>query len=289
MVCQRRRCRKPLDLWAPGRWEAAAPGNDRLRGYQISRLYSPLANIAQMVYESQATTPAALQEFKNAVLGETFVPPGGRLTLGVLDQCRRDYLMPDGCEEKTFMGVDVGIKLHVVIREPLDDEGIRTPAVFIGEVDTFDDLAELVRRYNVRGAVVDRSSGWHGVRPQRELPSGRPRLLRADRPRTRISLGEQGSGLPDEPPQALEEVFDAFETQAAEIPKNARLLGGRVRDGLGEYYRQMMALSWVLEQNSLGNSVARYLDHGKADHFAHAEAYCALALHRDQPRIIEFL
>ncbi len=52
VVCRPRRCRKPLDLWAPGRWEAAAPGNDRVRGYHINRLYSPLANIPQMVYES---------------------------------------------------------------------------------------------------------------------------------------------------------------------------------------------------------------------------------------------
>ena len=33
----------------------------------------------------------------------------------------------------------------------------------------------------------------------------------------------------------------------------------------------------VLPQNSLGNWVARYVDHGKADHYAHAEAYCLLA------------
>ena len=108
-----------------------------------------------MVYESQVTTPAALQEFRNAVLGETFVPPGGRLTLDVLDRCRRDYLMPNDCEARTFMGVDVGIKLHVVIRQLLDEEGIRSRALFIGEVDTVDELSDLVQRYNVEGAIVD--------------------------------------------------------------------------------------------------------------------------------------
>ena len=61
-------------------------------------------------------------EFKNAVLGESFVPPGGRLTLDVFDRCRRDYLMRDGCKEKTFMGVDVGIKLYMVIRKRLDSK-----------------------------------------------------------------------------------------------------------------------------------------------------------------------
>ena len=91
LVCRSRKCRHPIDLWLPGHWEAAAPANDQIRGYHLSRLYSPLANIRQMVFESQATTPAARQLFSNAVLGETFVPPGGQLTLDILDRCRRDY------------------------------------------------------------------------------------------------------------------------------------------------------------------------------------------------------
>lgn len=91
LVCRRRKCRKPIDLWLPGRWEAAAPSNDQIHGYHISRLYSPLADIRQMVFERQETTPAALQQFSNAVLGEVFVPPGGQLTLDILDRCRGDY------------------------------------------------------------------------------------------------------------------------------------------------------------------------------------------------------
>jgi hypothetical protein len=46
---------------------------------------------------------------------------------------------------------------------------------------------------------------------------------------------------------------------------------------VGEYYGEMTALTRDLRQNSQGNWVARYLDHGKADHCAHAEAYCLLA------------
>jgi len=288
VVCRRRRCRKALDLWGPGGWEAAAPGNDRVRGYHINRLYSPLANIPQMVYESQATTPAALREFNNAVLGETFVPPGGQLTLDVLDRCRRDYLMPDGCKEATFMGVDVGIKLNVVIRQPLDEERIRSRAVFIGEVDKFTELPELVRRYNVRGAVVDalpeQRLALEFARRESELRVGLAYYGRTDPGHE--SVWENGVQLYRiNRTQALDEIFHAFQTQAAEIPGNARTVGGRVRDGLGEYYRQRMALSRVLEQNSLGNWVARYEDGGKADHFAHAEVYCVVALQCCRSRI----
>ena len=44
-----------------------------------------------MIYDSEATTPSALQEFQNSVLGTTFVPPGGKLSFGDLDACRQNY------------------------------------------------------------------------------------------------------------------------------------------------------------------------------------------------------
>ena len=86
--------------------------------------------------------------------------------------------------------------------------------------------------------------------------------------------------------EALEEMFERFHEGLAELPRDARRMGERMRDGVGEYYCRMMALSRVLEQNSLGNWLARYVNHGRADHFAHAEAYCALALHYGEPWII---
>lgn len=77
--------------------------------------------------------------------------------------------------------------------------------------------------------------------------------------------------------ESLEEMLHSFQTEAAELPRDARSLGGRVRDGLGEYYRQMMAPTRQLEENAAGNWVARYANNGKADHFAHAENYCRVA------------
>ena len=48
VVCSKARSRGLLDLRQPGCWIAEAPGNDRVRGYHLSRLYSPLANLRQM-------------------------------------------------------------------------------------------------------------------------------------------------------------------------------------------------------------------------------------------------
>lgn len=279
VVCRLRRCRKPLDLWLPGRWEAAAPGNDRIHGYHLNRLYSPLANIAQMVLESEETAPGALQEFQNSVLGETFVPPGGRLSLDALDRCRRDYQMPASSLSETFMGVDVGTRLHVVIRERLSVDPLRTRALFVGEVARLEELFELAQRYHVRAAVID-------AQPEQRLAIEFARSRQLEAAVAFYSRNDPGhergyeNGVRVERlnrTQALEELFELFRTEAAELPRDARRLGGRVRDGVGEYYRQMMALSRVLEQNAAGNWVARYVDAGKPDHYAHAELYCMRA------------
>lgn len=279
VVCRLRRCLKPLDLWVPGRWEAAAPGNDRVHGYHLNRLYSPLANVAQMVLESEETTPIAQQEFQNSVLGETFVPPGGRLTLDVIDRCRRDYVMPASSLADTYMGVDVGTRMHVVIRERVSEEPLRTRAVFIGEVTTPEELLVLAARYNVQGAVID-------AQPEQRLAIEFARsgpFTGAIASYSRYEPGHERAwenGVCVEKlnrTQALEELFYAFQQGDMELPADARRAGGRVRDGIGEYYREMMALSRVLEQNAAGNWISKYVDSGKPDHFAHAELYCMRA------------
>lgn len=277
IVCSRSRCRKPLDLWGAGRWEAAAPGNE-IRGYHLSRLYSPLANIEQMVRDSQATTPSALQEFQNSVLGETFVPPGGQLTLDILDRCRADYEMVDGGpEHETYMGVDVGLKLHVVVREPQDDETTR--AVFVGIVDSFEQVDSLISRFRVKLCVIDAQPETHKTR---ELANKRGQVWRAFYHATGDHTWKRGTGRGEKTvninrTEAIEEMLDGFHRQRSLLPVNGRDLGGAERQGIGEYYREMMAMTRELSEDSLGNWVARFDDRGKPDHFAHAETYCTIA------------
>ena len=100
-----------------------------------------------MVYDSEATSPSEIQEFQNSVLGETFVPPGGSLRLDLIDGCRCDYELPEGSGEMTYMGVDVGTKLHVVVRRRLGETGDGSRALFIGELTDFIELATLGQRF----------------------------------------------------------------------------------------------------------------------------------------------
>jgi len=276
IVCGYRHCRKPMNLSAKGEWVPAKPGND-VHGYHISRLYSPLANLKAMIYASEDTTPAGQREFQNSDLGETFVPPGGQLSYGDLDACRSDYEMPSGWEEDADMGVDVGSKLNVVIRRrPV---GGWTRALFIGEVDSFEQLDTLMTRYDVRRCVVDALPEERLAREFARRWQRKVWLAYYDRRDGDHQWDKSGEVaiVHINRVEALEEMFDRFHKGLAELPKDARRLGGRMRDGVGEYYRQMIANHRVLEQDAQGNWVWRYLDHGKADHYAHTEAYCLLA------------
>ena len=165
VVC--RACAAAMDVRLEGEWRAEAPGNTDIRGYHLSRLYSPWANLAAMVRASAADTPAALQEFHNSDLGEVFAPPGGGLSLELLDRCRRDYGLDAYAGQPCDRGVDVGLKLHVVIREHVhetvhDRDGFyhkrsaRLPRLWFAEtVASFDELDALMERFHVKKAVID--------------------------------------------------------------------------------------------------------------------------------------
>jgi len=282
-------CRKPIDVKAPGRWVPQAPGNDGVHGYHLSRLYSPWANMKEMVEASQATTPVALQEFQNSDLGEAFAPPGGGLSLDVLNRCRGDYSFDDYAGQPCDMGVDVGLKLHVVIRERRDPERDRSDGPgsgrprlwFAGQVDGFPKLEALMERYNVRRCVVDSTPELHLAREFAVRHKGRVWLAQYGRQQPGHDRRRGGTGEPDRyvvnRPEVLDETFQRFRDGVVQLPRDAGKLGGPVKQGYGEYYRELLALKRTLERDEQGNFVARWLDSGRDDHFAHAEAYCLLA------------
>ena len=70
------------------------------------------------------------------------------------------------------MGVDVGLNLHVVVREcagveggQTDGSGSRRPRLwFVGQVDGFPELEPLMERYHVRRCVIDAAPELHLAR-----------------------------------------------------------------------------------------------------------------------------
>lgn len=291
VVC--RTCRAPMDLRATGRWVPAKPGNVRMHGYHLNKLYSPWADIGAMLWAADATTPAQVQEFQNSDLGETYAPPGGGLSLHDLDACRSDYGGADYAGEPCDMGVDVGLRLHVVIREHASTAprfGVQRPPRlwFAGEVG-WPELETLAERYNVRSAVIDALPEGSRAREFAQARRGDVRLAHYGRQQSGHQIVDATVSQPAidqiNRTEALDEVMQRFRDRAVALPRDARQLGGRFKDGLGEYYREVLAPQRTLERDATGNWVARWLEHGKDDHYAHAELYCMRAAERPGGRV----
>ena len=283
VVCKE--CREPMKVDAKGRWVAEAPGNAMVRGYHLSRLYSPWADIGAMIAASQSPTPRGQQEFRNSDLGEAFVVEGGGLTLDVLDCCRDEYSLEEYAGERCVMGVDVGIKLHVVIRE-LSEQARGDPAQprrlwFAGIVGAFDDLEVLMERFSVAGVVIDAQPEVHKVVEFWRRHPMQVRVAWYGRQDPGCEWVSAHDGRPDglrlNRLQALERMFERFNDGVVALPLEARQLGGGSRRGHGEYYRELRAPQRTLEEDAQGNWKERWFDRGLPDHFAHAEVYCLFA------------
>jgi len=278
-------CHEPLETRVAGRWVAAAPGNP-LRGYHMSRLLSPWVDLGAMVEASRSRTPSGLQEFYNSDLGEPFFDPGAGLSPDILDRCRDDYDLQDYKGQACTMGVDVGLVLHVVVREcpsgaqrdPLQPRRLW----FAGTVDRFEELEPLITRFNVGGIVVDAQPELHKAAEFVQRHAGLARVAWYGRPDPGCEWVAPSEGAPPafrvNRTGAIEQTLQRFRDGVARLPRNARLLGGaRTGGAYGEYYRELLALQRRMTQEKDGNWVARWEDRGHADHYAHAEAYCLFA------------
>lgn len=266
------RCGRELDRLADGEWVAQRPAA-RVQGFHLTKLFSPTADLLEIVEALQVVDEDARKETYNQDLGLPYKPRGGGLTREDLDACVREYAMGrNGRDRYTFMGVDVGSLLHVVIRAPLNGRGER-PLRYAGAVAGFNDLTRLVRQFHVRRCVVD------------ALPETRAaRDWQASQRRNRVFLCYYQETIKDEAPlrhrlddgvinadrtRTLDAMVGAFLAQENILPADIH----QARD----YYPQMTALIREVPKPAPGREArARYV-HATPDHFAHAENYCYLA------------
>lgn len=273
------------DRLAPGRWEHAHAERP-WQGFQVNKLLSPRADLGRLaatllrVLDGRATV-GQTQEFYNSDAGLPHLPEGGHLGADVLDACRElvpAYVMP-GRAEDCYMGVDVGKRLHVRIDKR---EGTKRRAVYADSVRRFEDLDELMARYDVARCVIDANPETRAAQAFCERWSGRVYLAYypnwTDTQHSELCVWDTGAPVVRiNRTAALDAVIQRVANRQLILPANARELGGSVdRAGLGEYYRHMASPIRVLEKDRHGNDVARY-DQNGPDHYAHAEVYAEIA------------
>lgn len=250
-----------------GRWIAKYPDRDK-RGYYINKLYTPFVDLEDMVENSLKTAEHEVQQFFNQDLGLPYSPKGGMITQEMLTACMRDY--SPGVVEKGvtyFMGVDVGLFLHVII------QGSDGKVVEIAKVKKFEELDTYMNKYNINTCVID------------ALPETRKGQEFAQRFLGRVYLcyysklnepknDEWFQAHPEElkvntrRTLSLDNWSDRLRKQDVNLPKT-------LHDNM-EFIENMTALTRVVTEKKNGNLEAEYVKTG-ADHFYHAGNYSNLA------------
>lgn len=269
LVC--RDCHKKLNV-ANGHWVAQHPDRDT-RGYHLTRLIAPGANLHDIIVASKQRLPHQRQTFFNKDLGEPFAPEEGRLSRQAISACVREFSQEMGYVGNNLvtMGIDVASTraLNVRISEHIDD--VRRKALLLKEVENFDDLALLMDRFQVNMACID------------HLPEGRLARSFAERFAGRVmivSYNTNPSPKDDKVLQVNEESrmvsarrVEAMDATAEQFRQQHNLLPADLPHG---YVDALQAPVRVVQEDELGRKTVSYRSMGQDDWF-HAEVYDLIA------------
>lgn len=274
---KQRNCRAPLDL-LDGEWVAKYPDRSKI-GFWIPRLIVANADLQDIIDARHSTSPTATKVHYNKDLGLAYAPEEGRLSDEAIRRAQRrelplDYMNPAVVRWNAptrkgprTMGVDVASSraLNVVIREYAN--GLALP-LYLGECETFRDVAKLIDAYDVNFACVDHLPDGRLGRALGEAFPGRVWTVSygPDSQLDYIKPSEEDRHVSVKRTTLLDDLFDEFRHQR-------RLLPGENLEGLPQgYAAQLQAPIRVVETDEFDRTTVRYENHGAAD-YAHAEAY----------------
>jgi hypothetical protein len=267
-------CGTPL-VMEKGSWVAEFPDRG-VRGYQASRLIVPAVarndrgTLEKIVTAAHDTEPYNKQVHYNRDRGEAYAPSEGRLSLEALQAAQRDDLFTvPGYEGMNLvtMGIDVASAraLNVRISEHLSETTKR--ALWVGQVEKFDTLNELMARYTVHMAAIDHLPEGRLSRSFCERFAGRAyRVIYSATAEKVISVNEEERSCTVRRTEAIDAMMQAIREQRNLLP----------RDLPEGYVEHMQAPVRFLEKNDVGKIVVGYRNSGPDD-YAHAEVYDLVA------------
>lgn len=285
-----------------GRWRATYP--DRLvHSYHLSQLYRPGVDLVAIARQLGATSQEAKREAFNQSLGLPYSEAGGKLTEA---EIRRAMIGPPrallAAEVDTFMGVDVGGRLHCYIGKVID--GLPTQIAAF-EVDEFEDLDVVMRRYDTRHVVVDAHPELHAAEAFQRRHPGRVWLCNYVPDRWPFTWTDshdpEGHAIHDERRQyrvdcdrtaILDAVADRIRGETSERwGWQPRMAFARDADQVRGFIDQLTAAERSTKRMPTGKMRAVWDEGSKPDHYQHAMAYAELAMRIDDegPRLAPFV
>ena len=278
VVCEK--CRKKLDT-TKGEWVAEHPDRE-VRGYHIPRLIVPGASLAPIIEAHQRTTPYEKQVHFNKDLAEAYAPSEGRLTLEAIEAASREDIPLDAgtrdaagaTNQLVTMGVDVAsvrsLHCRVSAYKVPKGEGLPTKrALFIGEVDDFGKVAELIERFRVQICCVDHEPEGRLARSLAERFPGRIYLAHfiTSRSQTLFDVDPEMRVAGVKRTEIIDATLDAIRQQRNLLPMEKP----------PDYVKHLQSPIRVTEEDNQGRVRASYRKTGDDD-YVFAEAYDTLAL-----------
>jgi hypothetical protein len=139
---------------AKGRWVAQYEHKSKdLVGWWISQLNSMYVDPTDILNMYEDPPNGNLAEVMNSTLGRAYIPAENRLTHADVYACCGNDPMAMKHEGPCCMGVDVGSTLHVVIAQRISRKTLKV--IKMGRYESFNDLHDLARDFNVKSAVID--------------------------------------------------------------------------------------------------------------------------------------
>lgn len=260
-----------------GRWHAGNP-LAKYHSYHLSQLYRPRTDLRAVAAELADSSIHTRTQAVNQYLGEPFSPEGGQLSQEELTRVTRapfDTREVAGIQD-CWMGIDVGTRLHCVIRHRSDrwDGVVRNYVVAAVEVDTFDEAAALMHRFGVAVCVVDALPEVRAVFAfQQRFPGQVYAAHYVEGQAMAITSGGQ------DPTQYYRLTLDrtvGMDTVAAEIRGGAVLFPSDAASIPG-FFAHLKAPVRLIEPGANGIIRARYREGARPDHYFHAAVYAHYA------------
>lgn len=264
-------CEQPLDV-ATGAWVAKHPGR-RVIGFHLTRLCIPLTDVEEIVRNSRKRAAYELEAFYNNDLGIPYEPEEGRLSLQAIRAAQRAYEMVEGKPVDGYartMGVDVASRRNLSIRISEHFAPGKRRALWIGEVEDFEALDDLMERYQPNMVAIDHLPEYREAQKFRGRWPGRVYIVSydtTDSPKGTnagkiFTANYEDRTATVRRTEALDTVLESVRAQRNELPEH--LPAG--------YEDQMRAVVRKREKDEKGRERVFYESKGPDD-YAHAEVY----------------
>jgi hypothetical protein len=259
-----------------GMWVAKYPDR-RVRGYHVSRLIVPGANLAAIIKKSKDKSPSEQTVFFTKHLGIPYANAEGRLSKEALQAAQTaggGYVQAPGYSGSNLvtMGVDVASSRNLNVRVSEHFAEDKKRALFIGEVSTFDELDSMMRRFQVNMCAIDHLPDGRLARAFAERFPGMVYLVSYDstpNPKDSqvLKVDEDMRHVRVRRVEAIDATFEMIRSQRNHLPL----------DLPDDYVSNLQTLNRVVEEDELGKKTVVYKRMGPADDYAHAEVYDLVA------------